>query len=242
MLNWIYMNKSFLVSIIVFLLVLAGGVVYYTQFMDTNSDQGIMTEESIENDDQMMDDDHGDSMMNGETYHGNLLGLLSIGQDYTCTYSRVDTNGATQDGTVYVAASGDKMKGEFTINVNGEEPKQSFVIRDGEYTYVWSDYFEGGYKTKIESDTNSLFSTDEEATSNMSAGVSEDNTYNFDCEPWTVDDSMFVPPSKIEFTDINAQMEELMEQTNSAIQEQCSACDEITDSTAQEQCRAALSC
>lgn len=136
-----------------------------------------------------------------ESVTGSILSLLQGGRNVTCTYS-LETEGGTTSGTVYIA--GDRMYGEFTTTVDNLQSFDSNVIRDNEYMYTWSSAVEGGTKMKIvEAEDNEAETEKDDTTKSLEQDV------DMKCNSWTADNSKFIPPGDIEFTDLTSDVEKI---------------------------------
>lgn len=182
---------------------------------------------------------NGDSMMmekNGKSFTGTLSDLLKSGQNYNCTYGYTDENGNKMSGKAYVAAAGNKLNGEFEMTQGNGTKMNGFVISDGEYNYVWTSLESQGYRSKVEPGDDSIFNSSE-----SSVGLNDQNQLDFNCSPWTVDNSKFVPPSDIKFVDLSAAMENMNDNAGTG-EIDCSVCDTLPEGDAQNQCLQSLGC
>lgn len=168
-----------------------------------------------------------------ETFSGSILNLLKRGKNVSCTYKMTNEAGTTE-GMVYMA--GEKMKGEFkTVATNGQEFDSS-IIRDSKYTYSWSSVMAGGTKMKIEKDAEQGESTEAEKDDTTK---SLEQDVDLKCKGWSVDNSMFVPPSNIEFKDLSAQVEQVEKTAEDLESQQKAVCDQLSGQVKQ-QCLDAL--
>ena len=164
----------------------------------------------------------------GVTSKGSIKDLIGLGKNVTCTIT-YPTDEGTSNGTVYVA--GDKrMKGDFTINVQGKEI-DSHMIQDGNWIYTWSSATPQGTKMKVEE--NVPTPTPEPSGQSVDANTQVD----YKCSNWSVDNSKFVPPSDIQFVEFN--MPALQTPTTTNLQQQ-SLCDQLTDPEAKAACLEAI--
>ncbi|MDO8497428.1 MAG: hypothetical protein Q7S61_02680 [bacterium] len=164
----------------------------------------------------------------------SIKDLFSLGTAQQCTFKDTAENG----GTVYV--SGGKMRGDFTT-VSGNKTIQSHMIRDDKTSYVWMEGETMGYKMSVES-TNQT--SPQGGTTNTQGSIDLDKKADYSCKPWVVSESMFQMPSNVQFTDLNAMMQQSPPQggTQDMKSIQCAACDTVPELTPRAQCRAALSC
>jgi len=186
-------------------------------------------------------------MTGSSDFTGNITDLLSLGGNMQCTFSSMDTDvGSSVSGMFYIADNGNKVNGDFTVDPGEGDVMQGHVIRDGQYNYVWTSAMDTGFKFEISEESNSLFGdiAEEEATD---TGINDNTQVDFDCDNWTVDNSMFVPPAGVEFSDFSSmmmQMNDLMMEENSegADLAQCAACSQLPAGDARNQCLTALNC
>lgn len=181
---------------------------------------------------------------NQETVSASLAQLMAMGQSYSCTFEATDET-VTTSGTVYVAGDG-RMNGAFLSTGMGDEPITSYVINDGDYYYNWSSDSMEGFQTKIEADDTASVGDEPEYSGETADDGSSDAAYDFECAPWRVDNSLFVPPSNITFTDISAQMDAMIEQAPVTTLEEtgmdCSVCDQAPAGAARSECLLAMGC
>jgi hypothetical protein len=214
-------NKLLAVAAFVGIGVLAVGAYLFTRQPNSVTNTSQTTDSMVETSD-------------ANSFSGTFSDLLARGQSYTCTFSESDNDGNTTKGNVYVAAGGDRFNGEFEL-VQPTGTLQSYIIRDGEYNYIWTAGQSEGIKTKINPEDASLFGDSEETP------VDENEPVDFDCAPWTVDNSKFVPPANvsfIDFSDTMAEMENVMEENEI----DCSVCDQIPAGESRDQCLQSLGC
>ncbi|TSC62984.1 MAG: hypothetical protein Athens041674_355 [Parcubacteria group bacterium Athens0416_74] len=177
------MNTKLVLGLLAAVVVLGGGY-YYMQNSESAS-TGDSTEESAE-------------QFKGGAYSGSIEELAKRGGNWKCTIN-VKPNKAEEtilsSGVVYV--SGNKSRTDSTGTMTGVGPYETHTITDGTYVYMWSSMMPTGQKWKnTMSETGSVPSTVE------SPAYDTNELYTYDCNPWSVDQSVFVPPSDISFTTI----------------------------------------
>lgn len=179
------------------------------------------------------DQQSSNSQASGQEDSGanTINGLLAQNKNVTCTFNTTDGSGNQTSGTVYVA--GERMRGDFAYAASGEAEQKSNVLRDSEYNYFWQEGADTGFKSKI-TDTEAIDSKEGENTQGQT--VDQDAEYNFECSDWSVDESMFNPPSEVEFTDYSAQVEQSKQLQQNAGDQQQKACAQITNQAAREAC------
>jgi hypothetical protein len=97
---------------------------------------------------------------------------------------------------------------------------------------------------------------DENSTNNT---FDQNQEMEYDCQPWDVDNSKFLPPSEIEFQDFSAQFEQIESIMNNIqlegnteasseseasfnTSEMCTLCSQLPSGEAQNECLASLGC
>ena len=157
-----------------------------------------------------------------------------------CTFvSTADS--VRSSGTILVG--GGKMRGDFTSVVQGKTIRSYLIVRDGA-SYVWSDAMPQGVKM-------SLATAEKPRTNSVASeqAVDFNRKTDYNCTPWTVDNSMFTLPAGITFTEMSALMQgtpttgsvSAPNSPNTIRAAQCGACDKASAS-ARTQCRTALGC
>lgn len=164
-----------------------------------------------------------------EDKSSSLLDLLSLGKNQQCTFAATNENGSTK-GTAYV--SGSNARTDITTTVDGKESEIS-MIRKGNDNYIWGSDLKQGIKMTL---------SPEELSTNKQVGqytgsVNPNDKVNFNCTPWSVDESLFTPPADIKFTDMSS----LMMPKTTGTTTNTAVCDAIEDAAAKASCIKALS-
>lgn len=137
----------------------------------------------------------------------SLKDFLGVGDTLKCTYTSTDEN-ATTEGITYTANG--KVRSDSTITpTNTGIAMSSYSIIDGEYMYSWGGEMPQGMKMKLDAMTemeNMAKTKTETDTQIPKEATLYDEAYDYDCEPWRVDASLFVPPSNVTFTDYSEMM------------------------------------
>lgn len=171
-----------------------------------------------------------------QSAQGTLRGLLSSEKSQKCTYS-YDLQSMSVSGTVYVAKG--KLKGDFT-SISQQAKIGGHMIVVGGYTYIWTDLNKMGVKMAF----------DQAQPSNASATNSQvaqiDQSFNYSCQGWTEDDSLFTLPSNITFTTTALPVGQPSNSASSAGKvspsSACSVCDRVPAGSGRDACRAQLHC
>lgn len=122
--------------------------------------------------------------------------FVKQGGSYKCEVKQA-MNDFENSGTVYITEG--KMRGEFSTVAEGQKMDSLFVMKD-DYMYNWSSLSpELGVKIKV---------TAEDKAAAEAQGIYSWNTEqvgDYNCEPWTVDNSKFDLPQAVNFMEIKAQ-------------------------------------
>ena len=222
------MNKLLIPLVALVLLITGGGYYYYVQMPKNSANtETRLADASPTPDSGEQPDVDGSALM--------TLKELMAGGSQTCTYSATTDNGLT-NGTVYV--SGGKVRGDFTITTGEDATYQGSMIVDSDYMYTWSDMMPTGMKIAI---TDEMKNTDPNA--NKTSGIDLDEKVDYRCQPWVADQSKFVPPVTMTFTEFKLPPKTLSATGSAAPSNAnlCSACANL-DGEQKTACRTALKC
>jgi len=173
-------------------------------------------------------------------FSGSLKDLLALGKNYMCVFDTTDENANNSKGTAYIAGGGEKLNVASTLTQKNGTQTQSNVIQSEGYSYVWGSSSGQGFKMKIDPQGKSMFESS--GSGSKSTSISEDQPMDFDCRPWIVDNSKFVPPANIEFQDFSTSLMPVQESQGDGANLQCSACDQVPAGPSRDQCLASLGC
>lgn len=111
---------------------------------------------------------------------------------YECTVNQ-NLNGAISQGHVFI--SDGKISGTFSSSVNGSNVDTNIIVKDG-FSYVWSSLLvDTGFKSPVlegEGDISTKTSGNYSWNNN--------NIGDYECNPWTLENSKFDLPSGINFS------------------------------------------
>lgn len=169
----------------------------------------------------------------GQQMIGRFEALVRSGRSLECTFTHRDELNASS-GTVYISGGGERIRSDVSVTESGAGPMEVHLIRDGGYNYVWGSAMPQGIMMAVQ-DNESLFEAGENSP------IDEETT-EFDCRSWRVDESRFSLPSGVEFQDMGALMNLGASAGASVGAQQCTICDMIPDSDEAAECRAALQC
>jgi hypothetical protein len=120
--------------------------------------------------------------------------FMKQGGSYMCTVNQ-NVQGMESKGTVYI--NGGNIRGDFKTSVSGMNIDTMFLTKDG-YSYSWSSMMAGkGFKVAVKGASGN---TSTQTSGQYSFDASQIGEY--DCQPWTVDQSKFAMPSGVVFTEI----------------------------------------
>ncbi len=127
-------------------------------------------------------------------FSGSFSDLAARSGNWRCTFS-YDMSGITANGVMY--ASGGQLRGDINSKVaQANMDIESHVIQSGGYMYIWSSLSPTGSKIKISTTTS--------APTIPNQPVSMSSAYQYDCDPWNVDASVFVAPTNVTFTEVKS--------------------------------------
>jgi hypothetical protein len=178
-----------------------------------------------------------------QSFSMSFIELMKLGQNYRCQFTSTQDE-VTTDGTVYIAEGGNRFRGDFD-STQDTKTTQGHLIRDNEYAYMWSSEQEQGIKMEITPEDESFFLDSNQSEENQDTlDFDVNQEIDFDCDPWSVDATMFVAPQDVTFVDYTEQMKQFQNAAGTPTEGQnaCAACNQIPDPTAQAQCKSALGC
>lgn len=213
------MNQKMLTAVAVIIILLIGGGAYWYM---SNQPNAIPS---------------GSESTNTDTQQ-SLKDLIGANRPVKCEFK--DDGGA--EGTVYVGNG--KVRSDFTTT-SGGQMMRAHMITDKETSYTWIDGMMTGYKFSMSVD-------DQNAPVNsgtLQAQFNQNEKLDYRCDTWSVDASLFIMPTGIEFTDLNAMMPTGVNVNTNVNADgsadisapDCSMCDSAP-AEARSQCRAALGC
>jgi len=180
-------------------------------------------------------------------FSGSVTDLLASKKSLKCV-ALIEEEGATVDMTYYFDNKGEKFRvNTKTIdNVSNKEYNSSAILKDGWY-YFWDDTSNiDGMKTKAEEDNEEYEDeyVDEFLDDEDDYGVDMDEEFDFDCQAWKVDNSVFELPSDKSFKDLselnNFNFIDSMDQDSSYLNSEefdlCSLCEMMPDGPDKDDC------
>lgn len=139
----------------------------------------------------------------------SLKDLLAGGKAEKCTWVAED-NGNKSSGTLYI--SGKKFKQE--VNITDSETQtvsQFYSLSDGAFLYTWGSAMgTQGFKISLEEmETVAQSASVTDVPSQTQTTVDLNKQYQYQCQPWTANETDFSLPTGVAFTDMSEQMKQL---------------------------------
>ncbi len=177
----------------------------------------------------------------GENFKGSLKNLLGMGKQVRCTW-KIQEEGMAIEGIVYIDNKRSKMEMKMKMTDEGVDKDspmaniQTYTYADEEWVYNWGGPNKQGMKFKLE-DMEKMQQEAEEASGDNASDEESDNIamknwkdeYEYHCQPWKVDQSMFKLPSDITFVDLNETIKEAQEQSDKMMKEMKSMCNGLSE-------------
>lgn len=144
-----------------------------------------------------------------DTFAGTaaLATLLERGGSFICTF-RSEENGVVSEGDFY--SDSERFRVSAMTNVDGEMVA-SDMINNGATTYIWSDTPDGRVGFMMANETMDGMAGGDAPYPGESSQFDVNETVDYECEGWLVNESFFTPPSDVEFTDMEQMMQGMME-------------------------------
>lgn len=211
---------------IVAVLVVIGGAVYFSGHSKGTGDG---------------QDTKNDIALSGS---GTLRNLLSFGQNVKCTFTNSNELG-TSSGTVYVADRGNRVRGDFSFTGSQGTFESHMILRD-QKNHVWGSGLPQGMIIPIPDDQDAA-DADLSADSD-SASPDFDQNVMYDCDTWSVNESMFDLPAGVEFVEVGNMMPPVPVNAETGsngvpdFSDKCGLCQQAPAGTPREQCLQAYGC
>jgi hypothetical protein len=142
----------------------------------------------------------------------SLMAAYQAGTPVNCTMTGPDGQ------TVTYMSKNKKAKSTTTLP---EKPGvMSYMINDSQYMYVWTSDTKTGFKSQMPSEEDikntqaQVQAMQDQLPDFSDATVQEEYTdkgYSLKCDPGTISDAEFIPPTDIQFQDMSAMMQKAME-------------------------------
>lgn len=184
---------------------------------------------------------------------GTFQELMKQGNQLRCEFSFKNEQGETK-GIAYT--DGTRMRQEVSMNQKNVKMENFMIVKDEE-VYSWNSMQPGqGMKINLK-DWEDKRTNEETVDENQEASIKTstmDQSYEYNCEAWDVDESKFEIPSNVKFMDMGAMMKAFQpgnknganseekpqgNDNQSLNQQACGVCQYAPN---QEECRKELNC
>ena len=132
------------------------------------------------------------------TGQDSLKNLLALGKTLECSF-RTSDDGITTEGSAFFDSG--KLRVDTMYTGASSSIDTSSLIISGDTMYTWSKTDAGEFAIKMP--TAAVPAT---SAGTRKGEVSLQNNVQYDCKPWRVDGSVFVPPADLTFMDMSAMM------------------------------------
>lgn len=169
---------------------------------------------------------------------GSIKDILGMGQSLKCVWNQPQDDKEVK-GTMYVS---DK---KFRQMVNFPQEDKNIeinTISDGEYIYTWGGFSGNNQGTKFKIEELNKITPPPVADEKPAENVDLEKKLDYKCSPWSADQSMFTPPSDVNFVDQMELMNKATEQLKNAGSDICALCDKAPNEEARQQCKASAKC
>lgn len=219
-------NKQALIGIIAAVVILVGavGVFLYSQNKNESESNTTVTTEQASDSTSM---------------ESNLASIFKSGQTQQCNFSSDEGNGNTTSGIIYM--SGNQMRTDITSNIDNKS-SSIYVIRDGDENYIWGSEFPNNTGMKMTLSVEE-YETNEESKKYFDPSKKID----YSCSGWTIDPSVFTPPTTIKFQNLSSLIQGMMQGASKAptgtagSTSECTICNSLTGD-AKSACMKQFSC
>lgn len=137
---------------------------------------------------------------------GSMRDLLMRGQSMECqfTFSDAEVDG---EGTGFF--DGERMRMDSMMEIDGSVHHASYIYAD-DSMYAWGEMPEGSFAITMPVDGEDAI---DDFADDADTPVGVDEEVSYECEAWSVDNSVFAPPESVEFMDMGAMMDGMMQGT-----------------------------
>jgi len=137
----------------------------------------------------------------------SIASLLERGESLECEFQYLPETGGAVAGTMYIDRG--KMRGDFEMEQAGEV-YSSHMIQTNETMYTWTESPQGTFAMRFDvSEEDASADTPEPTASRQPVSLEEE--VNYECRPWRVDPTFFVPPEDIDFQSMEEMMGEALQ-------------------------------
>jgi uncharacterized protein YodC (DUF2158 family) len=188
------MTKKTILSIVLSLAVLVGGL-YFLQSLQTEN----QTIENNENNSEEISEEKDDVVESG----GKKMAFSQFAKQkgsYKCEVDQYIDAGYSQKTTGTVFLNDGKIRGDFDISVQGMNLKASLIVKD-DFNYAWTSMSPVGRKVKIDTETE-VKDANNVVDHVGSYAWNDELIGDYNCESWSVDNSVFELPAGVQFQEV----------------------------------------
>lgn len=191
------MNKT-IISIIIGVVVVAGIAIIATRPKVSDAPQNTQTDTSSTT--------TGATTTNTGTATpgGKKMAFSSFikqGGSYQCTVTQYIDSAYTSSTTGIVYISGEKIRGNYSVEVQGMKIDGSVIVRDG-FAYTWSSMSSTGFKSPVTESASGAAGVQTSSGTTGSFSWNTDMVGDYDCKAWTPVESQFTLPASITFKSV----------------------------------------
>lgn len=187
------MNTKTIAIVVGVIVVLGVGYYFYTQSPTYSASNRVGTNPLYEGSEtDTTTPGSSDEVSATGNFTGTMAELAARGGSYKCTFDAL-TAASQSSGTVYVSAG--KVRGDFTTGASGATV-ESHMLQLNDYIYMWSAMAPSGVKVKV----GPVDSTPAGQNAQYTAANA---SYDYDCQGWQADSSLFQFPPNVTFTAVN---------------------------------------
>lgn len=149
------------------------------------------------------------------TNTASLTELIGMGKNLECVWTiPANDNQPESKGSMYL--SGKKFRQDISTSMQADGTTlQMGVISDGVDVYMWnSSDTKNGIKMNLEE--SKKLSEGEKTETPQQTSVDLENKVDYKCKSWSADESKFVLPTGITFSDFGAQLRQMQQLKESA--------------------------
>ena len=142
--------------------------------------------------------------------HASFNELLASKAAQKCTFSRSD-DFAQSTGVSYIAQGVVRTDATITFARTGAISRTSTLVTP-DTMYEWDGESGKGMKmsTSMMKSQGDTAPKAQDGTASAFKDINLAQEYDYQCEPWTVDQSLLTPPTTVSFTDPSAMMQNMM--------------------------------
>lgn len=119
--------------------------------------------------------------------------LIAQGGSQQCAVTQTIAS-VTSTGTVFI--HDDHLKADFSMTISGQRLTTAVLIKDG-FVYTWTN------NPKIPGNKVAINDQATTGTTSVDYVWNADQIGDYECSPWTVDDTVFDVPKSVTFTTVN---------------------------------------